>query len=121
MSLILYNNQQEKILAQTSLDDQEQKLNRQLFTELRPLTTFYSAEDYHQKYYLQRHRNIIEELALYYPEMNSFVDAPLITRLNALAAGYGSKENVINLIEQTELEINNMPHLANFLQIPASN
>ena len=50
---IFYGDENEKYLAQESLDQLQQRVidGQQIVTELLPQKTFYPAEDYHQNYY----------------------------------------------------------------------
>ena len=68
------------------------KYERELATEVLPLETFYYAEDYHQKYILQRHKGLIKTFRDVYPEFKAFIDSTSAARLNGFAAGSGSLE-----------------------------
>ena len=48
---IFYLNKEQEEAARRSKAEVEQKLNRPVATEIRPYTTFYQAEDYHQNFY----------------------------------------------------------------------
>jgi peptide-methionine (S)-S-oxide reductase len=63
---------------------------RELTTEIIPLETFYNAEDYHQKYSLQRHNGLMNTFNAMYPEFRGFVNSTAAARLNGFAAGHGS-------------------------------
>ncbi|WHN66238.1 peptide-methionine (S)-S-oxide reductase MsrA [Cysteiniphilum sp. QT6929] len=52
-SAILYENDGQKAAAQAVLDNMKNYLNKPIYTQLRPSTTFTPAEEYHQKYYLK--------------------------------------------------------------------
>lgn len=53
LTAIFYHNDEQKQLAESSkaVLAQSGKFERPIVTEIRPLTTFYPAEDYHQDYY----------------------------------------------------------------------
>ncbi len=55
-SIIFYQNDQQKELAQKSKEelDNSGKLDDPIVTEIIPLDKFYPAEDYHQKYLMKR-------------------------------------------------------------------
>lgn len=64
MSVIFYHNDKQKALAEQSLQDQQKLQPKPVLTEIRPVRIFYNAEDYHQKYYLQKHPELMKMLAL---------------------------------------------------------
>lgn len=69
-----------------------EKLQRELTTEVLPLDTFYLAEDYHQKYCLQRNQKVMQMFNGVYPNFADFVNSTAAARLNGFSAGYGSLE-----------------------------
>lgn len=69
----------------------ETEYERELTTAIRPLTTFYNAEDYHQKYNLQRHRELMKAFNAVYPDFAEFVDSTSAARLNGFVAGQGTR------------------------------
>lgn len=50
-SLILYANDEQKRLAESSKTAAQKKFSTAIVTEIAPLKTFYPAEDYHQSYF----------------------------------------------------------------------
>ena len=50
-SVIFYQNEEQKRLAEQSKTVIEKKLGKAVVTAIRPAATFYAAEDYHQDYY----------------------------------------------------------------------
>lgn len=49
-SVIFYQNEEQKKLAEKSKQEAEKKLGRKIVTEIIKAGTFYQAEEYHQKY-----------------------------------------------------------------------
>ncbi len=50
-SVIFYHSEQQKRLAEQSKQDLENKSQLHIVTQIVPATTFYRAEEYHQKYH----------------------------------------------------------------------
>ena len=51
---------------------------------------FFPAEDYHQKYYLQRHDRLMKRFHEMYPDFRGVVDSTSAARLNGFAGGQGT-------------------------------
>jgi peptide-methionine (S)-S-oxide reductase len=88
MSAIFYHSEEQKKAALESMAAVEEKLQVKINTEIMPLSRFYLAENYHQKYYLQSVQALAGEIKAYYPEFTAFVDSTAAARLNGLVAGY---------------------------------
>lgn len=93
MSIIFYHDEEQRQQATASKARQEAKQG-QIFTELRPFSNFYLAEDYHQKYSLQRVGVIADELWAIYPNTADFANSTAATRLNGYLDGFGSAEQL---------------------------
>lgn len=89
-AFIFYHNEDQKILAEQSKQNLQQKLGKQIKTEIRPLEEFTIAEDYHQKYYLQNNTTFMSEFEKMYPDMESFIHSTAAARVNGYLGGYGS-------------------------------
>ena len=50
-SIILYQNENQKAIAEKVKAEAQKQWNEPIVTEIAPLTTFYKAEDYHQDYF----------------------------------------------------------------------
>ena len=91
MSAIFYHNDEQKKLALQTRDEKE-KTSGKVHTEIAALETFYLAEDYHQKYYLQQSRELTREFKIIYPNAADFVNSTAAARVNAFCGDDGSKE-----------------------------
>jgi peptide-methionine (S)-S-oxide reductase len=65
-----------------------ERIGRAVKTRVAPLTRFYRAEDYHQKYLLRRRDDFVKEFASYGPQ--AFTDSTVAARLNGYLGGKGS-------------------------------
>lgn len=92
---VYVHNAAQRRLAEQSLEvQQRQHKGKSIHTQILPATFFTRAEDYHQKYYLRRQRELFRELRSLYASTRALVDATLTARLNAYVGGYASREQV---------------------------
>jgi peptide-methionine (S)-S-oxide reductase len=99
MSLILYHNDEQERIALESKALVESETTGDVNTEVAPLTNFYLAEDYHQKYYLQGVPELFREIRALFPDFSSFVNSTTAARLNGIIGGYGDKDLISEEIE----------------------
>ncbi|XP_011871037.1 PREDICTED: peptide methionine sulfoxide reductase isoform X1 [Vollenhovia emeryi] len=90
MSLILYHDEEQRLLAEKSREQEQRKRGEVFVTEIKQFTKFYPAEDYHQKYRLQNHPWLVETMGLTTPEI--LCASPLAAKLNGYIAGAGTLE-----------------------------
>jgi peptide-methionine (S)-S-oxide reductase len=91
-SAILYHNEQQRQTVLALKEQRETDTGKQIFTAIEPFQTFTLAEDYHQKYDLQRNKTLLRAYQEIYPELEDFVNSTAVTRMNGYVAGYGSAE-----------------------------
>lgn len=108
MSLLLYHNDHQKELAKKTKEEQERFIKAEIQTEVSPYAKFYLAEDYHQKYYLKRHKNAIEQLNRLFQTEEAFTDATLTARLNGLVKGYLTMDQLKTEIDEWDIGIENV-------------
>ncbi|XP_046441812.1 peptide methionine sulfoxide reductase-like isoform X1 [Daphnia pulex] len=91
MSAVFYHNEEQKRLAIDSLEQAQKVIARPIQTQILKASTFYEAEDYHQKYLLQQHPWLMNALDISPgPELNN---SNIATRLNGYIGGYGTLAN----------------------------
>ncbi|MBS4021352.1 MAG: peptide-methionine (S)-S-oxide reductase [Dethiobacter sp.] len=100
MSIIFFHSPEQERAARESLVLQEKSLGRKLVTQIRPYETFYLAEDYHQKYYLQQIPELNSEFITVYPDIKDFVASTVAARVNGYAAGLGTTESLAKEIQE---------------------
>jgi methionine-S-sulfoxide reductase len=101
MSAIFYHDEEQKRLALDTMAGEEERRNRKVQTEILPLGKFYLAEDYHQKYQLRQHRELMAEFKRIYPRAIDFINSTAAARVNGYVSGHGIparvKANLENL------------------------
>jgi len=93
-SAIFYHDEKQRKLALETQAFEEQQRNQKIQTEIVPLTQFYLAEDYHQKYGLRGHTDLIEEFKAMYPRNLDFVNSTAAARVNGYISGHGIPEEI---------------------------
>jgi peptide-methionine (S)-S-oxide reductase len=90
ISIILYQNQEQKNIIEKMKSELELGLNEEIQTEVSQCKHFTSAEDYHQKYYLKKYPNALEKIRTIYPSPKEYINSTLVARLNGFVKGYGT-------------------------------
>lgn len=90
-NIIFYHSDEQKRQAEESKQRIEERSKQKTFVDIRPYKQFYPAEDYHQKYYLQQSRELMQALKSVYPNFGDLIHSTTAARLNAFQAGYLSQ------------------------------
>ena len=79
------------------------QLGRQVHTVIEAASTFYPAEDYHQKFRLQQDPVLTAEYDALYPDMKDFMNSTAVGRVNGYLGGYGSSAQLKKEIDSLGL------------------
>jgi peptide-methionine (S)-S-oxide reductase len=90
MSAIFYHDTAQRRAAAQSKRQREQEIGETLHTQILPASTFFVAEDYHQKYRLRQVGFLFSELQAMYPHTADLVASTAAARINGYVAGYGT-------------------------------
>ncbi|XP_071538016.1 peptide methionine sulfoxide reductase [Panulirus ornatus] len=90
MSLILYHDEEQKRLAMETMKAEQKKRVSPISTSIVPFKVFYNAEDYHQKYLLQRHPFLINALDI--SPGDELIKSHVAARINGYIGGYGTMD-----------------------------
>ena len=85
MSAIYFHDEAQRQLAEQTKVVQEAAFGTTLHTEIRPVQTFYRAEDYHQKWYLRNHSVLQRDFQSIYPDARKLTDSTAAARVNGVA------------------------------------
>jgi hypothetical protein len=103
MSAIFYHDEVQRKLALETKALEEKRRGRKIQTEILPYGRFYLAEDYHQKYQLRQHRQLMAEFKAIYPRTIDFVNCTAAARVNGYVGGHGTPEALKETIESLGL------------------
>ncbi len=92
ISLILTHDDTQRQLAEQTAAQQASERGKPVVTEIKPLHTFFIAEDYHQKYALRQFPDVLHEFTAIYPRPDDFTNSTAVARANAYANGFGTRE-----------------------------
>lgn len=116
MHAVFYHNEAQRQQALISKAAVEQKIGREVKTEVAPIRSFTMAEDYHQKYLLKRHQALRSEMAYIYPNPQAFVDSTAVTRLNGYAGRHGTADQLSREIDFLGLSVEGKKRLADLVR-----
>ncbi|CRL07045.1 CLUMA_CG019985, isoform A [Clunio marinus] len=89
-SIIFYHSEDQKRIAEESrVHEQKIRSNEKIITTIVEAGEFHSAEDYHQKFRLQNHKDLAKTLGL---NSRLLLTSHVAARLNGYVAGIGSVE-----------------------------
>jgi peptide-methionine (S)-S-oxide reductase len=87
MSAVLYHDEEQRRLVERDIAKMQTGF-RKVHTEVQSYGGMTWAEDYHQKYYLRRHKEAALALKGLTPDYESFVNSTAAMRVNAILGGY---------------------------------
>ena len=89
-AVVFAHDEEQKRLAEESRARVAEKIGKTVHTEVLPYGRFYAAEDYHQKYYLRGHRQILRQFQQHYPRAADLMNSTAAARVNGYIGGYGT-------------------------------
>ncbi len=89
-SIIFYHDEEQKRLAEASLEREMARQGRPLFTEIVPFSQFTLAETYHQKFRLQQVPVLQQHVRTIFADDGQFINSTAAARVNGYAGGYGT-------------------------------
>ena len=92
--MIFFHNQEQRELAEASLDREAEARGKTIYTEIVPFERFTLAETYHQKYRLQQASDLLRQFRALYPQDEEFINSTAAARVNGYLGGYGTLATV---------------------------
>ncbi len=90
-SLVLAHDDAQLATARASAERLQAAIGQRLATRIEPLTRFWLAEDYHQKYYLRQDRVLMAEFRVMFGgDAAAFRESTAAMKANAYVAGAGT-------------------------------
>lgn len=99
MSAVFYHTDAQRRQAERTGEREARRIGRPVHTEILPAAGFTRAEDYHQKFYLRRHPELLKELAAAYPSPRGLVDSTAAARINGFLGSHGTYEELLAEID----------------------
>jgi len=90
MVAIFYHDEGQKLLAERTRDREARRIGRAVHTGILPASVFTAAEEYHQKFQLRRHPELMKGLLAAYPDPKDLVSSTAAARLNGYLGGHGT-------------------------------
>jgi peptide-methionine (S)-S-oxide reductase len=94
MSAIFTHGVEQKTVAIETRSREASRRKGRIYTEIRPATRFYLAEEYHQKYMLRGRSELMKEYEAMYPSFRDFLASTAVTRVNGYVAGNGTCDSL---------------------------
>jgi peptide-methionine (S)-S-oxide reductase len=93
-AVVFFHNEEQERLALASRERVAAETEGKIYTEILPLSGFYLAEAYHQKYQLRQHAGLMTEFRAMYPDPGDFVNSTGAARVNGYLGGYGTTDHL---------------------------
>lgn len=93
-AILFVGSDEQRRVAEASAGRIALQRGRAITTELVPLTTFWPAEDYHQKYALRSEHPLVDNVRALFASEAAFRDSELAAKLNAYCAGDLSRQGL---------------------------
>jgi methionine-S-sulfoxide reductase len=116
MSVIFYQDAEQERVAREAIAEIETESDLVAQTEVLPAGAFYPAEDYHQKYALQKHAFLMQEMQASYPKFADFIASTTAARLNGYAYGVGDSARLLQEIDSFGLSVRAKEYLSSLVR-----
>jgi peptide-methionine (S)-S-oxide reductase len=115
-NMLLFHSEAQQEAANKSAAQIAASTGKRILTVIRPLESFYPAEDYHQKYYLRNVPALIRELQSIYPDADALRDSTAAARINGCLGGHCTRAELEAEIEEYGLTPAGMAQLRSLVR-----
>lgn len=116
ISLLRYHGEMQKETIDLVKKEMEKKLGEAIETDIAEIDHFNMADERHQKYYLKRYPNTLEQLQELFPHPEHLVDSTFAARLNGFVKGFGKLDELKKEIAAWNIDEENRGILLNKLE-----
>lgn len=88
---VFVHDDQQRRLAEATRDQIAEQVEAEITTEILDAEKFYTAEDYHQKYYLRQESDLMREFKEMFSSPAEFRDSTAAARVNGYVGGNGTQ------------------------------
>lgn len=92
MDAVFYRSEEQRRSIELKFD-RERSAGGEIYTLVEPLSAFYLAEDYHQKYYLRQETELLKEFDRTC-DRQQFINSSIAAKVNGYVAGFGTLSNL---------------------------
>jgi hypothetical protein len=115
-SAVFFHDEKQRATAEHVKAELEASGGAELFTAVEPASTFYLAEDYHQKYILKHDRVFSKEIArIFGKDEGALIASTVAARLSGLTGGFAPKSLTSETLGQLGLSPEGEKHAADLL------
>ena len=115
MSIVFCHDESQRLQATEVLARYERRTGRAVHTRIEGPPGFTLAEGYHQKYYLQATRPLMQEMQRSYPDLASIVDSTAAARLNGIMGGFATRRDAEAVMGMLGLSVEGEAWLRRYL------
>lgn len=116
ISMLRYRSGQQKEAIKKVRKEMERNLGEAIETEIAEYENFTMADERHQKYYLKRYPNTLQQLQDLFPKPELLIDSTFAARLNGFVKGYGKLRLLKNEIALWNIDEEDREVLLNKLE-----
>lgn len=103
-SAVFCQDAEQLALVEESAAREAEKRGREIRTEISLGAPFHEAEDYHQKWYLRRHPQLLDQLIMHYQSEGEALASIAAARLNGYLGGAGTAKQLERDVDRLGLD-----------------